>query len=127
MVTMQPTGEKTPTAPPATQVVVSQPKGAKVEWSTGLMDCTQDAVGCVLGAFCAGPMFCCLASRMGENCCVAFCQGGFWALRSAYRERHNIEGTMCSDYCTVACCPCLAVCQLSREMDHHGYPEKRCC
>ena len=45
MVTMQPQGEKT-AAPPATQVVVSQPKGEKVEWSSGLLDCTQDAVGC---------------------------------------------------------------------------------
>lgn len=125
MVTIQPQAQIAAQQPVG--VICSQPKGPKVEWSSGLFECFTDLKSCALGTFCTGPFFCCLAHRMGESCCIAFVQGGFWAMRSAYRERHNIEGTMCSDCCSVSCCAWCTVCQLSREMDHHGYPEKYCC
>merc|ERR1712193_481064 len=96
-----------PAAKPAvivTQPIIGSPKGVKVQWTSGSMDCCQDMTSCALGTFCTPYLYCCLASRMGENCCVATCQGGPWALRSVFRERHNIQGDMCNDYLMASCC-----------------------
>jgi len=93
------------------------------EFSSGLFDCFSDCKSCICAFFCLPCAACKVASRMGENgCCVGCCLAPVtWiALRTKLRTMYGINGSICSDYCTVACCAECAVCQLDRELDHVG-------
>ncbi|KAM3600377.1 uncharacterized protein V6R79_022494 [Siganus canaliculatus] len=83
------------------------------EFQTGLCDCTKDCGVCVLGAFCHMCLGCSIASDMGE-CCMC---GVGMPIRSVYRTKYNIQGSMCNDFLvTFFCTPC-ASCQLKRDIN----------
>ncbi|XP_039253117.2 placenta-specific gene 8 protein-like [Styela clava] len=121
-----------PTMETTTTVVVTQP--TEIEWSSGICYCFDDIKSCCCSLWLGNCFYACLAKRMGDNCCVgcsgypAGCvPGGHLAMRSAFRNKHGIQGTICDDCCiSTFCLPC-GMCQLSREMDRYGYPETNSC
>ncbi|MBN3278676.1 COQ2 protein, partial [Polyodon spathula] len=83
--------------------VTSQPQhGAGYppsEFQTGVLDCCDDC-----GTF---------ARDMNECCCF----GTSMAIRSLYRARYNIKGSLCNDWlCSTFCLVCTT-CQLKRDID----------
>lgn len=116
-------------------VVVNQPSGAanwqavqaRGEWGSGIFGCFEDMKSCMCAILCSPFFACCLAKRMGENCCTPYLAGGLVAMRSVLRTRHNIQGSISGDCCTIFFCGNCAMCQMSREMDKWGYPDNGCC
>ncbi|XP_043936718.1 cornifelin homolog B-like isoform X2 [Protopterus annectens] len=90
-------------------------------WKSNLFNCLDDMHLCLFGAFCE----CCLASRLamlyGDCFCLPCLPGAMCALRSAMRERFQIPGTVCNDYCTVLCCFPCSLCQMARELQEREW------
>ncbi|OXB55235.1 hypothetical protein ASZ78_001069 [Callipepla squamata] len=98
-------------------VVTLQPQAVAVatkpKWQTGLMDCFTDWSVCCYGLFCFPCLACEVAGDMSE-CCLC---GTSVALRTLYRTRYNIPGSIHSDYCITCCCPVCSVCQIKRDIN----------
>uniref|UniRef100_G1N7N0 Uncharacterized protein n=2 Tax=Meleagris gallopavo TaxID=9103 RepID=G1N7N0_MELGA len=100
-------------------VVTLQPQavavatGAKPMWQTGLMDCFTDWSVCCCGLFCFPCLACTVAGDMNE-CCLC---GTSVAMRTLYRTRYNIPGSICSDCCISSCCLVCSVCQIKRDIN----------
>lgn len=109
-----------------TTIISQQPQGRR-PWSTDICGCFDDLTSCCCSLFLGRCYLGCVATRMGEHCCVGCCMGGLWPMRAAFRERHNIQGDLCNDACISVCLGPCAICQLSREMDRLGYPPRNCC
>ncbi|XP_062991242.1 placenta-specific gene 8 protein [Elgaria multicarinata webbii] len=92
------------------QVVILQPQ--RGQWQTELCDCCSDCGVCFCGMFCFQCLGCQVAADMNE-CCLC---GTSMAIRSVYRTRYGIPGSLCDDFCTVLCCPLCALCQLRRDI-----------
>ncbi|CAM2112688.1 unnamed protein product [Caretta caretta] len=102
----------------SSHVVTSQPQFgiasvARNSWQTDTFDCCSDCKVCACGTF----GFCCLgckvAKDMGECCCC----GTSVAMRTLYRTRYRIPGTLLCDCCTaerdgdiLARCSCIHLC-----------------
>ncbi|XP_029941198.1 placenta-specific gene 8 protein [Salarias fasciatus] len=94
--------------------VVNQPgRYAPTDFQTGLCDCASDCGTCLYGMCCFPCLGCSIASDMNE-CCLC---GIGWPIRSVYRTRYNIQGSMCTDFCVAGCCTLCATCQLKRDID----------
>uniref|UniRef100_G1KKF2 Placenta associated 8 n=1 Tax=Anolis carolinensis TaxID=28377 RepID=G1KKF2_ANOCA len=65
------------------------------------------------GMFCYMCLGCQVAADMNE-CCLC---GTSMALRSVYRTRYRIPGSLCDDFCTVLCCPVCSLCQIKRDIN----------
>uniref|UniRef100_A0A8D2N8Y9 Uncharacterized protein n=1 Tax=Zonotrichia albicollis TaxID=44394 RepID=A0A8D2N8Y9_ZONAL len=50
---------------------------------------------------------------MGE-CCLC---GSSVAMRTLYRTRYNISGSILRDFCSIWCCTLCALCQLKRDIN----------
>ncbi|KAK1800651.1 hypothetical protein P4O66_005852 [Electrophorus voltai] len=86
---------------------------APSNFQTGLLDCCEDCSTCVYGFLCLPCLGCTIASRM-EECCLC---GLGMPMRSVYRTKYNIKGSLCKDYMvSYFCLPCSA-CQLKRDID----------
>ncbi|XP_039252188.2 cornifelin homolog A-like [Styela clava] len=114
-----------------TTVVITQPTSG---WSSNLCGCFEDMKSCCCSFWLGNFHYACIATRMGEHCCVgcsgypAGCvPGGHLAMRSAFRNKHGIQGSICDDCCVVTYCLPCAMCQMSRHMDTIGYEERDCC
>ncbi|KAM4719518.1 placenta-specific gene 8 protein-like [Anableps anableps] len=83
------------------------------DFQTGLCDCCDDCGTCCYGFFCFPCLGCSIASDMDE-CCLC---GVGMPIRSVYRTRYNIRGSMCQDYLEAGFCPLCATCQLKRNID----------
>ncbi|CAG5867714.1 placenta associated 8, tandem duplicate 2 [Menidia menidia] len=83
------------------------------EFQTGLCDFCDDCGTCCYGLLCYPCMGCSIASDMDE-CCLC---GLGMPIRSVYRTRYNINGSLCTDFMVVGCCPVCATCQLKRDID----------
>ncbi|XP_068797579.1 placenta-specific gene 8 protein isoform X6 [Struthio camelus] len=101
-------------------VVTTQPQyGVPVSsisrntWQTGLMDCCTDCGVCLCGTFCFPCLGCQVAGDMSE-CCLC---GTSVAMRTLYRTRYSIPGSICSDFCITLCCPVCSVCQIKRDIN----------
>ncbi|KAK6492645.1 placenta associated 8 [Huso huso] len=97
--------------------VTSQPQYgagyAPSEFQTGVLDCCDDCGTCCCGLLCF-PCLCCNVARDMDECCLF---GPSMAMRSLYRARYNIKGSLCNDWlCTTFCMVC-ATCQLKRDID----------
>ncbi|XP_071963278.1 cornifelin homolog [Antedon mediterranea] len=113
-------------------VVVQQPRKSKHkrlvedserEWKTSLIGCGDDFESFLLSVFCPLCVSCDIASRIGENNCIAIVPGGLLALRTRIRTKKNIKGTMCGD-CMIQCCLCqLSVAQMYREVKPKERPK----
>ncbi|XP_055959300.1 cornifelin homolog A-like [Patella vulgata] len=103
-----------------TTVIINQQapmRPALRQWSSGLFSCFEDGMICALAFFCPECFACHLASQAGESCCLPCCVPGWLvSLRAHIRGRHQIEGSIMSDCCTVGCCYQCAMCQLAREL-----------
>uniref|UniRef100_A0A8C0GTI0 Uncharacterized protein n=2 Tax=Chelonoidis abingdonii TaxID=106734 RepID=A0A8C0GTI0_CHEAB len=49
-----------------------------------------------------------------NECCLC---GGSVAMRTLYRTKYGIPGSICSDFCTILCCHVCAVCQIKRDIN----------
>ncbi|NWR62584.1 PLAC8 protein, partial [Bucorvus abyssinicus] len=83
------------------------------EWQTGLMDCCSDCGVCICGAFCFSCLGCQVAGDMGE-CCLC---GATVAMRTLYRTRYKIPGSILEDWVTMMCLPMCTLCQLKRDIN----------
>ncbi|XP_062431114.1 placenta-specific gene 8 protein-like isoform X2 [Rhea pennata] len=95
------------------QYVVPVSSVSRNTWQTGLMDCCTDCGVCLCGMFCFPCLACQVAGDMSE-CCLC---GTSVAMRTLYRTRYNIPGSICSDYCITLCCPVCSVCQIKRDIN----------
>ncbi|XP_021362857.1 cornifelin homolog A-like isoform X1 [Mizuhopecten yessoensis] len=115
-----------------TNVIVTQPEPASNplmltglqghrKWTTGLFGCFDDIPMCLLTLCCLPFVECKNASRLEECCCIPYCvPGGTIIVRARLRTIGGIQGSVCNDCMTLACCGPCAVCQMSREMDNMG-------
>ncbi|NXL49559.1 PLAC8 protein, partial [Podilymbus podiceps] len=83
------------------------------EWQSGLLDCRSDCNVCICGAFCFICLGCQVAEDMNEFCLC----GPSVAMRTLYRARYNIPGSILSDFVSIVCCPMCALCQLKRDIN----------
>ncbi|XP_059578224.1 placenta-specific gene 8 protein [Alligator mississippiensis] len=85
---------------------------SRSNWQTGLLDCCSDCSVCLCGAFCFLCLQCQVASDMDE-CCLC---GSSVAMRTLYRTKYNIPGSILCDFFSSLCCPMCSVCQLKRDI-----------
>ncbi|NXL62934.1 PLAC8 protein, partial [Chordeiles acutipennis] len=99
------------------QVITVQPQFSTApragEWQTGLLDCCSDFGVCICGAFCPSCLACQVAGDMDE-CCLC---GASVAMRTLYRTKYNIPGSILGDFFSLMCCPMCALCQLKRDIN----------
>ncbi|XP_055967474.1 placenta-specific gene 8 protein-like [Sorex fumeus] len=105
-------------APPSHPVViVTQPNyGAAPQmsnWQTGILDCFSDFGVCLCGMFCFEYLACQVATDMGE-CCLC---GTSVAMRTLYRTRYGIPGSICNDFLATYFCPLCSLCQIKRDIN----------
>ncbi|XP_057690977.1 cornifelin homolog isoform X1 [Corythoichthys intestinalis] len=67
------------------------------------------------GTFLPCILECKVAQDSGETCCVAFLPGSSVALRTHIRHKYRIEGSVCNDWCVMACLYQCGLCQMARE------------
>ncbi|NXI79365.1 PLAC8 protein, partial [Rhipidura dahli] len=98
-------------------VITAQPQFSAVqqrgEWQTGLLDCCSDCGVCLCGMFCFPCLDCQVAGDMDE-CCLC---GSSVAMRTLYRTRYNISGSILGDFCTILWCTPCSLCQLKRDIN----------
>ncbi|XP_041466946.1 cornifelin-like [Lytechinus variegatus] len=93
------------------------PRGNPRDWHTGICSCFEDIPTCLLGLFLGPCHQCCIATDMGENCCVPCCvPNSLITMRTQIRGRHNIQGTILTDCCLSTFLEPCAQCQLAREV-----------
>ncbi|NXB91329.1 PLAC8 protein, partial [Vidua chalybeata] len=92
------------------QFSVAQQPG---EWQTGLLDCCSDCGVCLCGMFCFLCLSCQVAGDMDE-CCLC---GSSVAMRTLYRTKYNIPGSILQDFCSIWWCSPCALCQLKRDIN----------
>ncbi|KAM9794246.1 spliceosome-associated protein CWC27 homolog isoform 1-T1 [Syngnathus typhle] len=83
------------------------------EFQTGLCDFCDDCGTCCYGLWCFPCLSCTIAGDMDE-CCLC---GLSMAIRSVYRTRYNINGSLFNDFVVNACCLVCSTCQLKRDID----------
>ncbi|XP_022106426.1 placenta-specific gene 8 protein-like [Acanthaster planci] len=89
------------------------------DWSSGLCECHRDIKTCLLSFFCMPCFACYVASRQNEFACIPLCvPGGEIAMRTKLRTQENIRGSICDDCLKLIFCPCCALAQMSKELDH---------
>ncbi|XP_010178853.1 PREDICTED: placenta-specific gene 8 protein-like [Mesitornis unicolor] len=100
-------------------VVMVQPQLSTVipvvsrnHWQTGLTDCCADCGVCWCGMLCF-PFLACQVAQDMDECCLC---GTSVAMRTLYRTRYNIPGSICSDFCATAFCLVCSVCQMKRDI-----------
>ncbi|XP_014643329.1 PREDICTED: placenta-specific gene 8 protein-like isoform X2 [Ceratotherium simum simum] len=98
--------------------VVTQPRfGAggvtASEWQSGVFDCFDDMAICLCGTFFPLCLSCQIASDMNE-CCL---WGGSVAMRTMYRTRYGIPGSICNDCLCLTFFPTCTLCQLKRDIE----------
>ncbi|XP_058922985.1 placenta-specific gene 8 protein [Kogia breviceps] len=102
---------------PSPVVIVTQPGNGPVpqtsNWQTGMCDCFSDCGVCLCGIFCFTCLACQVASDMNE-CCLC---GTSVAMRTLYRTRYGIPGSICDDYIVTLCCPLCSLCQIKRDIN----------
>ncbi|KAB0389324.1 hypothetical protein E2I00_006409, partial [Balaenoptera physalus] len=83
-------------------------------WGQSGVICTSDFM-CpgLCGIFCFTCLACQVASDMNE-CCLC---GTSVAMRTLYRTRYGIPGSICDDYMVTLCCPLCSLCQIKRDIN----------
>ncbi|XP_074848115.1 placenta-specific gene 8 protein-like [Carettochelys insculpta] len=99
-------------------VILVQPQSfvtvpTSAAWQTGLLSCCSDCGVCLCGTFCYFCLECKVASDMNE-CCLC---GGSVAMRTLYRTKYGIPGSILSDFCIILWCPVCSLCQIKRDIN----------
>ncbi|KAG7499098.1 hypothetical protein JOB18_028710 [Solea senegalensis] len=94
-------------------VTVQPGKYQPSEFQTSLCNVCSDCSTCCYGFWCFPCLGCSIASAMDE-CCMC---GNTMAMRSVYRTKYNIKGSMCNDFMVSWCCQWCSSCQLMRDID----------
>ncbi|XP_037386121.1 placenta-specific gene 8 protein [Talpa occidentalis] len=97
-------------------VIVTQPAcnvPQASNWQTGLCDCFSDCGVCICGSFCF-PCLCCQVAADMNECCLC---GASVAMRTLFRSRYGIPGSICGDSLIVYCCPTCSLCQIKRDIN----------
>ncbi|XP_052591961.1 placenta-specific gene 8 protein [Peromyscus californicus insignis] len=101
----------------APTVIVTQPGFVRApqnsNWQTSLCDCFSDCGVCLCGTFCFMCLGCQVAADMNE-CCLC---GTSVAMRTLYRTRYGIPGSICDDYMATLFCSVCSVCQIKRDIN----------
>ncbi|XP_059395402.1 placenta-specific gene 8 protein-like [Carassius carassius] len=93
--------------------VTSQPAAFEPQdFHSGLMSCCDDVGVCCCGLFCLPCLGCSIACDMNE----CFLCGLGMPIRSVYRTKYNIPGSMCTDFMVAYCCMSCAACQMKRDI-----------
>uniref|UniRef100_A0ABI7Y4T7 Placenta associated 8 n=1 Tax=Felis catus TaxID=9685 RepID=A0ABI7Y4T7_FELCA len=71
------------------------------------------AMNGLCGTFCFMCLACQVAADMNE-CCLC---GTSVAMRTLYRTRYGISGSICDDYLVTHCCPQCSLCQIKRDIN----------
>ncbi|XP_069482661.1 placenta-specific gene 8 protein [Ambystoma mexicanum] len=95
------------------QFVVPAIRVVQSEWQSDVCDCCTDCGVCICGAFCYTCLGCQVASDMDE-CCMC---GGSIAMRTKYRTKYHIPGSILNDFMMSWCCPHCTLCQLKRDIN----------
>ncbi|NWX34305.1 PLAC8 protein, partial [Notiomystis cincta] len=82
-------------------------------WQTGLLDCYADCGVLFCGMLC----FPCLAGQVATDMNEFCLCGSSVAMRTLYRTKYHIPGSICSDFCVTLCCPMCSVCQMKRDIN----------
>ncbi|NXX59401.1 PLAC8 protein, partial [Scopus umbretta] len=90
---------------------LAAPQASK--WQSGLLGCCSDFGVCICGTFCFPCLACQVAGDMNE-CCLC---GTSVAMRTLYRTRYNIPGSILDDCISTMCCPMCTLCQLKRDIN----------
>uniref|UniRef100_A0A8C9XG84 Placenta associated 8 n=1 Tax=Sander lucioperca TaxID=283035 RepID=A0A8C9XG84_SANLU len=94
--------------------VTNQPGSyAPSDFQTGLFDVCKDCGTCSYGVLCYWCIGRSIASDMNEF----FLCGRSTAIRSIYRTKYNIRGSVCNDLMLHVCCPCCAIYQLKTDIN----------
>ncbi|XP_035847757.1 placenta-specific gene 8 protein-like [Sander lucioperca] len=94
--------------------VTNQPGSyAPSDFQTGLFDVCKDCGTCCYGVLCYWCIGWSIASNMNEF----FLCGHSTAIRSVYRTKYNIRGSVCNDFMLDVCCPCCTIYQLKTDID----------
>ncbi|XP_034459125.1 placenta associated 8, tandem duplicate 2 [Hippoglossus hippoglossus] len=83
------------------------------DFQTGVCDFCDDCKTCICGLCCYMCLGFSIASDMNECCCC----GLGMPIRSVYRTKYNIRGSMCTDFMMSWLCPVCVTCQLKRDID----------
>ncbi|XP_068609380.1 placenta-specific gene 8 protein-like [Brachionichthys hirsutus] len=94
-------------------VTIQPGRYERSEFQTGLCNNFDDCGTCCFGFWCYPCLGCTIASDMGE----CFLCGLGMPIRSVYRTKYNISGSMLNDYMVTMCCSVCATCQLKRDID----------
>ena len=99
-----------------------------MSWDTGICDCFSDIKVALVTYYCWSCQTAFNEAAVSDRECgfIHFCgaavagQSHAIAVRGQIRQKYNIEGSICGDFCTIAfCCPC-AICQHTRQLDQKG-------
>ncbi|XP_075854759.1 placenta-specific gene 8 protein-like [Microcebus murinus] len=83
------------------------------DWQSAPWDCCDDMKTCLCGTFCPCVLAAMVAEDLDEFCLC----GGNLAIRTLYRTRYGIPGSLCGDWLWwTFCCPCT-LCQLKRDVE----------
>ncbi|XP_028930141.1 placenta-specific gene 8 protein-like [Ornithorhynchus anatinus] len=98
--------------------VVTQPQpgtdaAVASDWQSGVFGCFEDTGVCVRGTFCYLCLGCQVAKDMNEFCLC----GSSVALRTLYRTKYGIPGSILSDFLWLSCFSPCALCQLKRDIN----------
>ncbi|XP_047443583.1 cornifelin homolog A-like [Mugil cephalus] len=108
-------------------------KSDRIEWTSGLCDCFEDASTCCYGFWCCPCLACTVSGRFGENYCLPLCDvASAWtgtlygfplcvppavlSMRASMRNRYGIKGSLCKDIAVACFCQLCAWCQMHREL-----------
>lgn len=88
------------------------------DWSHNLCSCYEEKKSCVITCICPCIPMWIISESLGEPCFTAWLPCACVAIRTKVRAAGGIKGSVLSDCCLMTCCPWLAICQLSKEVDH---------
>ncbi|XP_041742818.1 placenta-specific gene 8 protein-like [Coregonus clupeaformis] len=95
-------------------VVINQPTSyAPSDFQTGLCGTCNECGRDCYGYWCFPCLGCSIASDMNE-CCLC---GPTMAMRTMYRTRFGVQGSLCGDFCAILWCRLCSTCQLKRDID----------